>query len=162
MNMMTEDDVVYWQRGNQYWRRSLKVGEPAGTDTVYPAHISLHHAHNLNAGNGLKAGCFLRLKPGSHMPPMHLRHGRRYCLGYCSENRSGRQHCSSESLPPACLRGWLKFNFAGMSAVKLCDGSSCRRRMFSFVREVSQAVPAPLRRRYIGGIWEPGLMIACM
>ena len=73
---------------------------------------------------------------------MHMRHGRRYCLGYCSENRSSRQHCSSESLPPAYLRGWLKFNFAGMPAVKLCDGSSCRRRMFSFVREVSQAVLA--------------------
>ena len=29
------------------------------------------------------------LKPGSHMPPkaMHLRHGRRYCLGYCSDMR---------------------------------------------------------------------------
>ena len=36
----------------------------------------------------------------------------------------------------------FKFNFAGMLAVKLCDGSSCRRPMFSFVREVSQAVPA--------------------
>ena len=27
-------------------------------------------------------------KPGSHMPPMHLRHGRRYCLGYCSDKRT--------------------------------------------------------------------------
>ena len=26
---------------------------------------------------------WIPLKPGSHMPPMHLRHGRRYCLGYC-------------------------------------------------------------------------------
>ena len=24
----------------------------------------------------------------SHMPPMHLRHGRRYCLGYCSDMRT--------------------------------------------------------------------------
>ena len=24
-------------------------------------------------------------QPGSHMPPMHLRHGRLYCLGYCSD-----------------------------------------------------------------------------
>ena len=29
-----------------------------------------------------------------------------------------------------------------MPAVKLCDCSSCRRRMFSFVREVAQVVPA--------------------
>ena len=28
------------------------------------------------------------LKPGSHMPPMHLRHGHRYCLGYCSNMRT--------------------------------------------------------------------------
>ena len=52
------------------------------------------------------------------------------------ENRSGRQHCSSHSFPTACLRSWLKFNSAGMLAVELCDGSSYRRRMFSFVPEV--------------------------
>ena len=28
------------------------------------------------------------LKPGYQMPPMHLRHGRRYCLGYCSNMRT--------------------------------------------------------------------------
>ena len=33
------------------------------------------------------------------------------------ENRSGRQHYSSKSLPTACLRSWLKFNFAGMPAM---------------------------------------------
>ena len=84
------------------------------------------------------------LKPGSNMPPMHLRHGHRYCVGYCSDMRtgSGRQHCSSQSLPPAFLRSCHKFNFAGMRAVELCDGLSCRRRMFSFVWEVSQAIPA--------------------
>ena len=27
-------------------------------------------------------------KPGSYMPPMHLRHGRQYCLGYCSGMRA--------------------------------------------------------------------------
>ena len=55
------------------------------------------------------------------------------------ENRSGRQHCSS----PACLWSWLKFNFTGIQPVKLYDVSSCRRRMFSFVREVAQtSVPA--------------------
>ena len=33
-------------------------------------------------------------------------------------------------------------SLAGMLAVKLCGCSSCRRRMFSFVREVAQVVPA--------------------
>ena len=66
-----------------------------------------------------------RLKPGSHMPPMHLWHGRRYCLWimFRYENR-------------------VAGNFAGMPAVEFCDGSSCRRRMFPFDREVVQAVPA--------------------
>ena len=41
-------------------------------------------------------------------PPVQLRILFRY------ENRSSRQHCSSQSLPAACLRSWLKFNFAGM------------------------------------------------
>ena len=77
------------------------------------------------------------------MPRIHLRRDRRYCpagILFRYENRSGWQHWSSQSLLPASLRSWPKFNFAGMPAVKLCDGSSCRRRMFSFVREVSQAV----------------------
>ena len=39
-------------------------------------------------------------------------------------------------------RSWLEFNFRGMLAVKLYDGSSSRRRMFSFVWEVAQVVPA--------------------
>jgi len=29
-----------------------------------------------------------KLKPGSHMPPMHLRHGDRYCRGYSSDMRT--------------------------------------------------------------------------
>ena len=58
------------------------------------------------------------------------------------ENRSSQQHWSSQSLPLACLWSWLEFIFAGLPAVKLCDGSSCRQRMFSFVQEVAQAVPA--------------------
>ena len=63
------------------------------------------------------------------------------------ENRlSGQQHWSSQSLPPACLQSWLKFNFAGIPLVELCDGSSCRRRRYWW-----------LCHRYIGGIWEPGL-----
>ena len=47
-----------------------------------------------------------------------------------------------QSLPQACLWSWLKLNFAGMLAVKLCDGSSHWWHMFSFVREVAQVVPA--------------------
>ena len=139
------------------WRRILTAGKPELASFVksriagrYRYRLSCTHLFapcpQSERWEQAKAGCFLRLKPGSHMPAhrytMHMRHGRRYCQGYCSENRSSRQHCSSESLPPAYLRGWLKFNFAGMPAVKLCDGSSCRGRMFSFVREVSQAVLA--------------------
>ena len=60
------------------------------------------------------------------------------------ENRSGRQHCSSQSLPLACLQSSLKFDFLGMLAVELCDGSSCRGCMFSFVQDVSQAVPVAM------------------
>ena len=56
-----------------------------------------------------------------------------------NENRSGRQHWPSQSCE---VRSCLKFNFAGMPAVKLCDGSRCQRRTFSFVREVAQVVPA--------------------
>ena len=33
-----------------------------------------------------------------------------------------------QSLPPACLRSWLEFNFAGMPAVKTSDVSCCRQR----------------------------------
>ena len=60
------------------------------------------------------------------------------------ENRSGQQYWSNQSLPLACLQSWLKFNFAGIPLVELCGGSSCWRRRFSFVREVSQAVPVAM------------------
>ena len=46
----------------------------------------------------------------------------------------------------------LEFKFAGMPAVKLCDSSSCRRRMFSFVREVAKEAPSAtsqVHRRYM-------------
>ena len=46
-----------------------------------------------------------------------------------------------QSLLQAYLRSWLKLNFPGMLAVKLCDGSSLWWHMFSFVREVAQVVP---------------------
>ena len=68
------------------------------------------------------------------MLPMHLRHGRWYCLGHCSDiEQKWRAICSSKSLPLVCLQSLRKFNFVGMLAVELCDGFSCRRRMFSFV-----------------------------
>lgn len=53
------------------------------------------------------------------------------------ENRCGRQHWSSQSLPLVCLQSWLKFDFAGMVVVELCDGSSCWQHMFLFIQEVS-------------------------
>ena len=59
---------------------------------------------------------WIPLKPGSHMPPMHLRHGRRYCLGYCSV---------------------MRIEVAGN-----IGHPSVYRTMFSFVREVARVVPA--------------------
>ena len=56
------------------------------------------------------------------------------------ENRSGQHYWLSQSLPPACLQSWLKFNFAGVPVVELCDGFSCLRHRFSFVQDMSQAV----------------------
>ena len=86
---------------------------------------------------------------GCHMPLIHLRHGRQFCLGYCSDMRTEvagniahlslypRHSCKvdSSSTSQACRR-------YSSATVKLCDGSSCRRRMFSFVRKVAQLVPA--------------------
>ena len=80
------------------------------------------------------------------MPPMHLRHCRRYYLGYLSDMRLGTEAAGNVASPSLYRRDACEvdssFNFAGMPAGKLCDGSSCRRRMFSFVREVTQAAPA--------------------
>ena len=103
----------------------------------------------------------MSLKPGSNMPPMHLRHDPRYCLGYCSDmgTRSSRQHCSSQSLPPACLRSWLKFNFSGMRAVELSRMASVAGGACSRSSETCPRLYRRLRRRYIGGIWEPGLLM---
>ena len=44
-----------------------------------------------------------------------------------------------------------------MSAVKLCDGSSCRRRMFSFVRQVAQAVTAATSTDIWAAYERPGI-----
>ena len=61
----------------------------------------------------------------------------------------------------ACEASWLEFNFAGTPAVKLYDGSSCRRRMFSFVRKgaIGRPVPATtsqIHRRHIRLMYHAG------
>jgi len=65
--------------------------------------------------------CDYTVTPGSHMPPTYLRQSRRYCLGYRSDireyNADGNKFYR-RSLPPACLRSWIRVNFAGMTAVK--------------------------------------------
>ena len=68
------------------------------------------------------------------------------------ENRSCRQHKPCQSLPPACLRSWLEFNFAGMPAVKTAMFLVAGKIMSSYVGEVSQAVPTAMSqvlRRHI-------------
>ena len=89
---------------------------------------------------------------------MHLWHGCQSCLGYCSDNvnRSGQQHWSSQSLPLACLRSWLKFNFAGMPALELCDGSNIASDACSHLSEKCSRQYRRLCCRYITGMWEPG------
>ena len=75
------------------------------------------------------------------MPPMHLRHGRRYYLGYCSV---------------------MRIEVAGN-----IGHPSVYRTMFSFVREVARVVPAAMSqihrrhkrtRLYIG---QKGGNLAC-
>ena len=61
------------------------------------------------------------------------------------------------SLPPACLRSWLGFSFAGMSAINTCDDSCCRRRMFSLVWIVYPIVSAATSHGHRRG--EPGLIL---
>ena len=56
------------------------------------------------------------------MLPMHLQHGRQYCLGYCSDMRTevaGNIDHSSLYRQYAC-KVRLEFNFTGMPVVKLC------------------------------------------
>ena len=77
---------------------------------------------------------------------MHiLQHGRWYLA--CDTVLIWEQKWPATWVIPVFTTGmraqsWLEFNFGSMPAVKLCDGSSSWRRMFSFVREVAQAVPA--------------------
>ena len=58
------------------------------------------------------------------------------------ENRSRRQQRPCQSLPPACLRSWLEFNFAGIPAVKTAMFLVVGGVVSSYVGEVSKAVPA--------------------
>ena len=77
------------------------------------------------------------------------------------ENRSCLQQKPCQSLPPACLRSWLEFNFAGMPAVKTAMFLVAGKNMSSYVGEVSQAVPTAMSqvlRRHIssrikGHVW---------
>ena len=90
------------------------------------------------------------IKPGSNVPPMHLRYGGRYCRGYCSDMRTEvAGNIAHPSLYPwhACQGD------SSMPAIELCGGSSCRRPSSDKCPRRYQR----LRRRYIGGIWEPGL-----
>ena len=97
-----------------------------------------------------------QLKPGSNFPPSYQRHSRRYCPRCPSDMRTevagNRGH---ESLPPACLWSWLEFNFAGMPAVKTSDFLVAGGLTAWWSRGTTLQYRR-LRRRYFGGIWEPG------
>ena len=79
------------------------------------------------------------------MPPSHLRHDSntatdRCCLRYRSDVRTevaGNTQRSCRSLPPACLRSWLEFDFTGIPALKTCDVSWAVGVMSSYVGVVS-------------------------
>ena len=102
----------------------------------------------------------LLLKPGSHTPPMHLRHGRWYCLGYCSDMRTEvAGNIAHSSLHPqhAC-------------EVDSSSTSQASRRLSPAMAPVaggtsshsSEKCPRRYwrsRRRYIGIIWEPGFTL---
>ena len=60
------------------------------------------------------------------------------CFRY--ENRSRQQQRPRQSLLPACLWSWHKFDFAGMPPVKTCDLSWAGSVISSYVGIVSQAV----------------------
>ena len=91
-------DVI--SQGNQWWRREMSAVSLGLPKIFVPPLVS----------KGLLRPCVSTMQfklivtsvkrrlntthqergsqPGSHMPPMHLRHGRRYCLGYCSDMRT--------------------------------------------------------------------------
>ena len=91
------------------------------------------------------------------MPPSHLRHDSdkatdRYCLRYGSDVRTevtGNTQRPCQSLPPACLRSWLEFDFAGMPALKTSDVSWAVGVMSSYVGVVSAAATSQVARRHM-------------
>ena len=77
------------------------------------------------------------------MPPMYMRHGRRYCMGYCSDMRT--EVAGNITHPSLYPRHACEVDSSSTS-------QACRQCMFSFVREVSQEVPAAtsqIHRRHI-------------
>ena len=94
----------------------------------------------------------VRVKPGSHMPPMYLRSSRRYHLDYFSDEWGHmppatraiaelyRRHACKVELESAS-QPWV--NFAGMPAVKtgMSNVAGC---FCSHIGTVSQAVPAAM------------------
>ena len=94
----------------------------------------------------------VRVKPGSHMPPMYLRSSRRYHLDYFSDECEHmppatraiaelyRRHACEVELE-STSQAWV--NFAGMPAVKtgMSNVAGC---FCSHIGTVSQAVPAAM------------------
>ena len=60
------------------------------------------------------------VKPGSHMPPMYLRHGRRYCLGYCFDMRTEFEVAGNIAHPTLYLRNACEVDSSSTS-------QACRR-----------------------------------
>ena len=91
-------DVI--SQGNQWWRREMSAVSLGLPKIFVPPLVSkglLRSCVSTMQFNLIVTSVKRRLnpthqervsQPGSHMPPMHLRHGRRYCLGYCSDMRT--------------------------------------------------------------------------
>ena len=71
------------------------------------------------------------VKPDSHMPPMHLQHGHRYCLEYFSDMRTEGTAWDTFPIWKQKVLPGILFRYENRIG-----------RMFSFVREVAQTVPA--------------------
>ena len=87
----------------------------------------------------------MSLKSGSNMPPMHLRHGLRFLPGILFRYENKKWPATllipvfTPGMPVKLTQVQLRRHAGGRA---LPDDFSCRRRMFSLVWEVSQAVPA--------------------
>ena len=91
-------DVI--SQGNQWWRREMSAVSLGLPKILVPLLVSkglLRPCVSTMQFNLIVTSVKRRLnpthqerlsQPGSDMPPMHLRHGRRYCLGYCSDMRT--------------------------------------------------------------------------